>query len=109
MKTKDDQRQEAIDGAFSTFGSSAAAYGYLFDAGYAAGKPQWIKCSERLPDSIMAEIYLVATEMGDDITDTEILTFDGDHWCEIPTSDIVRDDVLAWMLLPKSFEGSNRE
>lgn len=66
---------------------------------------QWIPCSERLPEKngeyiVTTKYYLPRTG---DTTDIDIIEFNDEGW------DIwKRYEVLAWMPLPKAYEGEDR-
>lgn len=60
---------------------------------------RWIPCSERLPNK--GQYVLVSTDENRVIT----ATFEGDYWGSV--FDLDWEEVLAWMPLPKPYEGNH--
>lgn len=71
---------------------------YCLDA---AIEPQWIPCSERLPEE--GGEYLVTAE--DYTTEVIVLSYDADasDWSDY--FDNMYDEVIAWMPLPEPYKG----
>ena len=80
-------------------------------------EPQWIPCSERLPEEY-GEFLVTMTEkakakdLGFDIDETYIrkMRYNSNGWQlprHIPSwiNEAVKDEVLAWMPLPKGYKG----
>ena len=61
-------------------------------------EPQWIKCSDRLPQE--AGEYLIAVEMMDGTYEADMDIFNGKKWQYAK-----RRDVIAWMPLPQPYRG----
>jgi hypothetical protein len=105
--TKDEWKKAAISEAFDGWGSSAGAYGYLFEAGYEAGKlaaqPQWKRISVDGLPPVTGE-YLVTVEdlINHDPQEAQTMWFHDciDGWDANP--EVVR--VVAWMEKPKPLD-----
>lgn len=79
-----------------------------YDLGYADGKmdaePQWIPCSERLPEDDRTKVVTLANgnaEAG--------YYSNGDWWCVGDTISLENPTVIAWMPLPKPYEVEDEE
>ena len=76
-----------------------------------ADRPQeWIPCSDRLPNAEYGESDTVLACRNDGLM--ELLYFDGGNWC-YPTGEayvhLDYNKVVAWMPLPKPWEGVDDE
>ena len=74
--------------------------------------PQWIPCSERLPepnrhDALNVDVYYLAqTEFGDMIVASYNESHEGTKWWEQMYSyRIFDDEIVAWMPLPEKYKG----
>lgn len=68
-------------------------------------EPQWIPCSERLPNSQETVVVSVRDETGDtryDYTSCGWVTTDKEYWI---IDDEINNYVIAWMPLPEPWKG----
>lgn len=79
-----------------------------------SAEPQWIPCSERLPepnrhDAVNVDVYYLAqTEFGDMIVASYNESHEGTKWWEQMYSyRIFDDEIVAWMPLPEPWKGVN--
>lgn len=71
---------------------------------------RWIPCSRRLPkpneyENGVRRYYLVQNEYGDMM----VCSWDGRCWMQMYHHTNVEDKVVAWMPLPKMWEGGQDE
>ena len=76
----------------------------------AAPEQQWIPCNEQMPkpneyEDNVRKYYLVQNEF----EDMMVCSWDGNYWTQIYCNTHVEDKVLAWMPLPKPWEGVMNE
>jgi hypothetical protein len=77
-----------------------------------SAEARWIPCSERLPD--IGELVFITQNRGDGdkTVETAYLTSDGPndlYWSNELFKSRETDEVLAWMPLPKPYEGGDDE
>lgn len=105
--TKEEAKDIAITSAYKAFGSSAGAYGFLFDAGVEFATPKWIPVSERLPDT--DGWYAVTVNDNDGFPDlVEPYWYDIEGWSDgqglyIKDSTFSDHILIAWMPLPEPY------
>ena len=83
---------------------------------FPSAEPQWIPCSERLPepnrhDELNVDVYYLAqTEFGDMIVASYNESHEGTKWWELIYSyRIFDDEIVAWMPLPEPYKGGENE
>lgn len=101
--------------------STAEQFEFMWKAGYAAGQPQWIVASERLPD--IGGEYIVAYDPEDGETPPIIETvaeycfkshginekYEAGKWYHIGSRALPFGDIIAWMPIPSYTESDNTE
>lgn len=100
---KEKLKKEAINTAFDVYGSSAGAYGFLFDAGWDArsSADSWVRTDEMTPDDLPHGDYPIRRESEPLMTVTGF--YDG-RWWDVTSPTMQFDDVIAYYPVPP-FEG----
>lgn len=75
-----------------------------------SAQPEWIPVTERLPkpneyENDVRAYYLVQNEYGDMM----VCSWDGRCWMQMYRHTHVEDKVVAWMPMPKPWEGENHD
>ena len=74
-------------------------------------EPQWIPCSERLPEADeyngdVAKYYLVQNEYGDMLVARYTHS---DYWEQIYQLKPISDEIVAWMPLPEPYKAESED
>jgi len=116
-QTEEEARDAALKAAYEYYGSSAGAYGFIWNAAAEYYKPQWVAISERLPDwgdgasdSLHGndDVNVLATLLfttGNVFTASVFYNVKSGKWLNY-NGEIVTLPVTHWMPLPEPFAPS---